>query len=203
MSEDNKNNDGSAVTQEPSQAPVEQKEEGYVPKKAYEEVTKDLHKFKSRAKEAEARANEFEAQMKAQEEQRMQEQEQWKQLYEKRDSELASERQRIKEIEDRHLRSQKTLALKQELGVNVKDEYLQFANFDGIVINDGVVDRDSLREVANSFRKEHGQLLPSSENVNITGQSPNTSSVTAKKDFSKMSSRELMEEYAKQKANNQ
>ena len=198
MSEENKEM-GSAQTQESSQS--QEQKEAYVPKKAYEEVAKDMHKFKAKLKEAEAKANEFAAQLKAQEEAKMQEQEQWKELYQKREAELEHIRQEASQERGRYMRSVKISALKQELGVSIKDEYLGFAPLDAIVVNeDGTIDKESVREVANSFKKEHGQLIPQSDNVNITGQAPGSAPVDQPVDTSRMSSRELINLYAKQKS---
>lgn len=196
MSEDNKNNSSSAAAESASQQ-NQQEQEAFVSKKAYEEVSKDMHRFKQKAKELEATVNEFQAQLKAQEEQKMQEQEQWKELYQKREAELEQVRKDAEDKQRRYLNSVKMSALKQELGANVRDEYLRFASLDAININeDGSIDRDSLREAANSFRKEHGQLIPTSENVNITGQAASSTNVSKPVDIGKMSSRELLEYYA-------
>lgn len=197
MSEENKS--GSAAPQEPGKDSSESKEQ-FVSRKAYEEVTRDMHKNKQKAKELEAAFNELQAQLKAQEEAKMHEKEQWKELFEKREAELEQERQRARQIEQRHMKSVKVSALKSELGANIRDEYLQFAPLDSIVLGeDGSIDKDSLREVANSFRKEHGQLIPQSENVNITGQAANSNNVTAPVDLSKMSADQLVRHYAKLK----
>lgn len=169
--------------------------DAYVPKKAYEDVTRDMHKNKQKVRSLEADNNELKAQLKAQEEQEMQKQEKWKELFETSKAELVEVRKEAQIKDDKYTRSQKISALKQEIGVNIKDEYLSFASLDNIVLTDGLIDKDSLRDVANSFRKEHGQLFPQEENVNITGQAPNSSNVSATKDYNKMSPAELVREY--------
>ena len=51
-------------------------------------------------------------------------------------------------------------ALKSELGGSIKDTYLVHADLEGISFkDDGSVDSESLLEVANKFRQEHGQLI--------------------------------------------
>lgn len=193
MSEENKS--GSAAPQE--NVSQEQQQEQYVTRKAYEEVSRDMHKNKQKAKELEVAYNELQAQLKAQEEAKLHEQERWKELYEKREAELEQERKNAQEQQGRYLRSVKLSALKQEIGANIKDEYLSFANLDGIAFNeDGSIDKDSLHEVANSFRKEHGQLIPQTDNANITGQAPSSEAPAPREvDFSKMSSKERVEYY--------
>lgn len=141
-----------------------------VSRKAYEEVTRDLHKNKQKAKELELAYNELQAQLKAQEELKMQEQEKWKELYQKRDAEIAQIKQEAKTREASFHRVAKLAALKQELGGKIKDKYLNFANIDSIIIGeDGLIEPGSLHEVANQFRTEHSDLIPKSDNMQITG----------------------------------
>lgn len=201
MSEEN--NSGSAAPQE--NVSQEPKQEQYVSKKAYEEVTRDMHKNKQKAKELEVAYNELQAQLKAQEEAKLHEQERWKELYEKRETELADERKNAQEQQSRYLKSVKLSALKQEIGANIKDDYLSFADLSSISFNDdGSIDKDTLHEVANSFRKEHGQLIPQSDNVNITGQAPNNQApAPSDVDVRNMSSRERVLYYANQVKNKQ
>lgn len=194
MSEENKNN-ASGETQEPV---VQEAKQEYVSKKAYEEVSKDMHKFKDRLKQAEAKANEFAAQLKAQEEAKMHEKEQYKELFEKREAELEQIKKEANMERERYLNSVKRAALKQEIGAQVKDEYLTFANLDSISINeDGSIDKESVREAANFFRKEHGQLIAPTENTNITGHAATSQPPAAEKNVSDMNSRELVQYYAK------
>lgn len=154
--------------------PVEQ-ETKVVSAKAYEEVSKDMHKYKSKSKETELALNEALAQLKAQEEAKLVEQNRWEEIAKNREEELLRIQNEMKEKEDRLNRSKKMYALKQELGGKIKDVYLQHADLSSISLkDDGSVDSDSLLAVANEFRQEHGQLIPSDENVNITGQAAST-----------------------------
>jgi len=199
MSEENKG--GSAAAGDVSDKQSEE-QNAFVSKKAYEEVTRDMHKNKQKAKELEAAYNELQAQLKAQEEQKMQESQQWKELYEKRQAELELERRKAQEEKNRYMTSVKLSALKQEIGANIRDEYLKFAPLDSITLTeDGLIDKESLREVANSFRKEHGQLIPSGENVNITGQAASSNIGSQSTDTSKMNAKQLVDQYAKLKQN--
>lgn len=165
-----------------------QESEGFVSKKAYEEVAKDMHKFKAKSKELDAALNEYQAKLKAIEEEKLMEQQQWKQLAEKRAAELEEEKRKTKETHNRYLRSLKMVELKKELGGSVRDEYLSFANLDSVEFNeDGTLNRDSLVTVANKFRQEHGQLIPKSENVTITGHAASNGEVTPPKSLEQMS----------------
>lgn len=192
MSE-NKNN-GSAVTTPEGN----QEESKVVPAKAYEEVTRDMHKHKQKAKEYEAQINQLMAQLKAQEEADMRKNEQYKELAERREAEMEQLRTEFSQKSSRFQQAQKRAALKQELGGSVKEEYLTFANLDGIQMDDnGIIDAESLRQVANEFRKQHGQLLPKTPTGEITGHDANISDLNPQVDIGKMTAADLVKHYAK------
>lgn len=185
-------NNGSAVDQQVDVSQVEK--EQVVSKKAYEEVSRDMHKNKQKAKELEAQLNELTTQLKVQEEAKMLEEKRYKELYEKTQAEIEEERRRATEKEQQYMRSVKVSALQQELGGNINSKYLSFANLDSVSIkDDGSVDSESLREVANEFRKEHGQLIPKSDNTQITGHSPSNLDNFNPKSVNEMSHEEKVE----------
>lgn len=195
MSEEN---NGSAETQQ--DVPEEAKSVDVVSKSAYEEVTRDMHKNKQKAKQLELALNELKTQMKAQEEAKLREKEQYKELFEKRDAELEQTRREVEEEKTRYMKSVKISALKQELGASVRDEYLGFADLNSITINDdGMIDSESLSNVANEFRKQHGQLIPTDQSVNVTGHAPTNDEVSNPANTSGMSAAELVRHYANQK----
>ncbi len=182
------NNDGVVVPKE-----VPKEEEKVVSVKAYEDVSKDMHKYKKEREELKAALNEVQTQLKIQEESKMQEQEQWKELYEKTKAEREDERQNLMQQKDRFMKSQKVAALKQELGGNVKDEYLGFADLDNVVIKeDGSIDTESLHNVANQYRKEHGQLIAKSDNTSITGHAASNFNNLKPKSVAEMSHEETV-----------
>lgn len=186
---------------QPDSRPGETQEE-YVSRKAFEEVTRDMHKYKKEREELKAARNELEAQLKAQEEAKLHEKEQFKELFEKRNAELEQMRKEAQMERERFTKASKRAALKEELGGQIRDEYLNFANLESIAMTEeGIIDRETVRNVANMFRKEHGQLIPSKSSAEITGQAPNVDEVTQNVDLSKMNSRELLDYYAKQKLN--
>lgn len=197
MSEENK-----GVSDVPEEKVTPKEDEQNVSRKAYEEVSKDMHKNKQKAKEQALEINELQAQLKAQDEAKMHEKEQWKELFEKREAELEVERSKAKTQQERYTKSVKVSALKQELGGNVKDEYLSFADLSNISLNDeGLIDSETLRNVANDFRKQHGQLIPSEENTNVTGHAPANDTISKPQSTSGKSAAELVKLYANQKNN--
>lgn len=171
MSQDQVN---SVNTETPSK--VESAE--FVSKKAYEDVSKDMHKYKSKLKELEATVNEYQTKFKSVEEEKLAEQNRYKELYEKKTQELEAEKSRTVEQQNKYLRSLKVVELKRELGGTVKDEYLVHADVNGIEFNeDGTLNRETLVTVANKFRQQHGALIPKSENTNITGHAATSGGV--------------------------
>jgi hypothetical protein len=152
----------------------ESKEE-FVRRQAYEEVNKDMHKFKSRAKDAEAKAAEAEAKLKAIEEDRLKQDQKYQELYEREKKAREVEATARKKDRDLYLRGLKLSALKAELG-NVREEYLSHAAIDEIEVQEnGSLSSDSVRSVANKFRQDHPTLIPTNASGNITGYASPTS----------------------------
>lgn len=180
MSQDN------VVSNEESK-PVEPKEE-FVSRKAYEETQRDMHKYKARAKAESAAKAEYEAQLKAIEEDRLVEAQQFKELYEKTKAEAETFKVQAEQEKSNYMTSVKKQALKQELGGNIKDVYLSHANITGIEINPetGTIDTDSLLEVANQFRNDHGVLIQKAQGGNPTAL-PGNEINSAPKSLSEMS----------------
>jgi len=166
--------------QEPSKEVVDQsqqestsEEKKFVPAAAYKEVSSDMHKFKARAKEAEARENELAERIKAIEEDKLKQEKRYEELYENEKTER--EKERSERMQERNLyeRAVKISALKDELGGKVKDDYLSFAQLDKIELKeDGTLSSESVQNVANTFRQEHPGLIAKDSSVNITGNAP-------------------------------
>lgn len=198
MSEEN--NSGSAAPQENSQS-QEQKQD-FVSKKAYEEVTKDMHKYKNVLKEKDAKVNELLAQLKAQEEAKLQENEQWQEIAKRRESELEELKTQYTQKSSSFENALKRTALKQELGGKIKEEYLQFASLSEIRMDEnGMVDVESLRNVANEFRKQHGQLIPQEQSNEITGHGSEVTEIKRDVDITKLGTQQLIDMYTKQSQN--
>jgi len=152
------------------------KKDEYVARKAYEDVSKDMHKYKSQVRDAQAAMNEAEAKLKAIEDQKLKDNQQWEELYNQQCAKSENAEKMRSQDKQLYLRSVKLNALKSELGGKVKEDYLSFANLDDIDINeDGTLSSDSVRTVANSFRQAHPQLIPSEGNPDITNSATKTS----------------------------
>lgn len=192
------NQSGSAAPQ-PEGKQEEPKNE-FVPAKAYEEVTRDMHKYKDGLKQSQAEINELRAQLKAQEEAKMRDNEQWQEIAQRREAEMEELKTQYSQKSSRFETAVKRTALKQELGGQIKEEYLSFANLNNIHMDEnGIVDVESLRQVANEFRKQHGQLIPKAVENDITGHDSSIQEIRKDVDVSKLSASELVAHYAKLK----
>lgn len=151
---------------------AETEKEQYVKREAYEGVTKDLHKNKSKVKDLAAKVAQLTAEKNASAEERLAEEKRWEELYRKRDSEMKELQDAISEREHNYLEAVKKNALKQELGGKIKDDFLVHAELNSIQFNeDGTLDKDTLHEVANSFRESYPELIPVVNDSNPTGPS--------------------------------
>ena len=166
-------NPGSNPENVQPEAEVQQQErEEYVPKTAYENVSKDMHKYKDEKKRLAAEKNELEARLKAIEEEKLVEQERYKELFEKERSQRELKEKELQAKEDRYNESLKKSALRSELG-NINPAYLVHADLSAIdMLDDGTVSPESVREIANKFRQDHPALIPANDGQNITGDAP-------------------------------
>lgn len=152
-----------------------QDDEGFVKKGAYLEVSKDMHKYKTKAKELEAKLTEFEQSQKAKEQEELAKQKRFEELYaaeKKRADELFEQ----KEIERKNfLNATKRSHLLSEIGQLEKPEYIKFANLDAIEVReDGEIDVTSLKKVAEGFKQEHSALLKKTKVPTLPNNAPIT-----------------------------
>jgi hypothetical protein len=173
----------------------ESEKEAFVARSAYEEVSKDMHKYKTTNKELAAKLNELEARVKAQNEAKMQEEKRFEELYQKEREERMRAENALKNTNEHYIKTVKMTALMRELG-NIKPKYLQHAALDEIIVHeDGSLSSESVVAVANKFRQENPELVPHANVGNLNDVAP--SSETFKKqevpNYEKMSKDELRE----------
>jgi len=157
-----------------------------VARKAYEEVSGDMHKYKSKNKQLDMELSETKAKLKTIEENQLKEQAQWEELY-KREKDKSGELEgKLHNEKNLFMRSVKLGALKSELG-DVKDVYLKHADVDEIIVNDdGTLGSESVKSVANSFRQSFPEVIPSQSNTNITSPIPGNFNQSIEKPLSEM-----------------
>jgi hypothetical protein len=163
----------------------EPKDEKFVAKSAYEEVSKDMHKFKSKAKEAEAKAAELEARMKAIEEAKLIEEKRFEELYQKERQAKEAAEAALKNTNEHLKRSVKMTALIKELGGKISPKYLVHADLNAIIVHeDGSLSSESVVAVANKFRQENPELVPSITAGNLNDVAPAHDTLTKKQEVS-------------------
>jgi hypothetical protein len=154
--------------------------EKFVARSAYEEVSKDMHKYKSQAKEAAAKAAELEAKILAAEEAKMQDEKRFEELYQKEKEARERAETALKSTDEHYKKSVKMTALMRELGGNIKPKYLQHAALDEIVVrDDGTLSSESVTAVANKFRQENPELVPTQNAGNMNDQAPGSNTPSA------------------------
>lgn len=183
----------SGETKENKQGENSNSDTEFVPKNAYEEVSKDMHKYKAQAKaEAAARA-ELDARIKAIEEAKLVEEKRFEELYQKEREAKEKAENALKSTNDHYIQSVKMTALMREIG-NIKPKYLTHAALDEITVHDdGTLSSESVTKVANKFRQENPELVPTQNAGNITDNAPanNTFTANEKKSLENLSQDEL------------
>lgn len=166
--------------------------EQFVARSAYEEVSRDMHKYKATNKELTARLNELETRVKTAEETKLQEEKRFEELYQKERETREKAEQALKNTNDHYVRSVKMTALMRELG-NIKPKYLTHAALDEIEVReDGSLSSESVTKVANKFRQENPELVPTQNAGNINDQAPanNTFNAQEKRTLENMTQEE-------------
>lgn len=194
----------SGDTKDGNEAPKagEQKDD-FVAKSAYEEVSRDMHKYKSTNKELTARLNELETQIKTSTETKMQEEKRYEELYQNERANREKAENALKNTNEHYIKSVKMTALMRELGGTIKPKYLQHADLEAIEVrDDGTLSSESLTAVANKFRQENPELVPSASAGNINDAAPGSTTVvsTNKNNLEELSKEELRSLLASKRA---
>ena len=190
MSED-KNAGG--VNEEVAENSVQPEANDFVKRSAYEEVSKDMHKYKASYKEIAAEKARLEAELKSREEAKLAEQSRFEELYQREKEEKAKLEQTLRQNQEHLINSVKKTALLRELG-DMDPKYLQHANLESIEVrDDGTLSSESVVAVANKFREENPALVPSNNAGTITDSAPANQTLQSQptKDVSQMSKDEL------------
>lgn len=148
-------------------------EDAFVPKKAYQEVSKDMLKYKGEMKNLQAQLDQLKADQEAKEKAVLEENEKWHDLYKKSEqklTQLASERdsERTKFV-DFHKKN----AVIQNLGGFKKNDYTKFINTNAIeVLDDGSVDNNSVMAEVERIRKEYPELIKTTPKAELPNAAP-------------------------------
>lgn len=153
--------------------PKASSQEEFVPKPAFVEVTADMHKYKTKLKETEAKLNQKAEEVENLMREKMEAEKQYKELYEKEREDKAKALEQIKVERKNFLDSHKINYLIQELGGLARSEYIKHANLNAIEVNeDGTIDQNSLKKEADRFRQEHAVLLKNYKLPTLPNEAP-------------------------------
>lgn len=171
-----------------------------VSREAYDRAVAQRKKDRDAKLLAEQERDALKLQIEEQNEKALQEQKQFQKLYETEKAKREAADKTLSDMTTRQVTSAKQAALKLELGVT-KAEYLNFAKLDDITMNeDGTPDADAVKKVANQFRKDYADLLPTKGGAtlpNDAARGNGTPPAPPVKDLSKMTMAELTAEYKK------
>lgn len=156
-----------------NQDSIENTDEAFVPKRAYQEVSKDMLKYKSEMKQLSAQLEQLKAEKEAKEISTMQEQEKWHDLYKKSEQKLSQLAQERDSERNRFVDFHKKNAVIEKLGGFKKPEYTKFINTNEIELNeDGSIVEDSLMNQVEKIRKEYPELIKTTPRNELPNAAP-------------------------------
>lgn len=154
--------------QKDAETKLEQEKEEFVSKKAYEEVSKDMHSYKSKLKELEAIANQLKAEKEAQEHENLAEQNRWQELAEINAQKAKEAADALKNTNAKYENDQKKNLVTAELGGFKLPEYASFINVDNVDLEN----IETVKAEADRIRQIHGSLLKSSNSRDLPNDAP-------------------------------
>jgi hypothetical protein len=175
---------------------------GSVSREAYQRVLDQRKADRDRAKAAEEKATQLQAEKDAAEAEKLAQANEYKKLFEAEKKKREEVEGRMSQMTQAQVTRAKTDALKAELGIS-KTEYLNFADLAAVQMNDdGTVEPESIKTVANKFRESYPDLLPSRSGGRLPQNAPAGTQPKLQKKISEMNPAELREAYANLRSGN-
>lgn len=164
---------------------------------SYKKLLDQRKKDQARARQAEQELTELKAKAEADEAARLVEQNRYKELYEAEKKKREDTESRISQMTQSQITSAKRAELDRQLGGVKKAEYLSFADLNAIQMNeDGTVEAESVKAVANKFRETHPDLLPTKTGATLPNGAPADHKPKLTKPLSQMTTAELRAAYS-------
>lgn len=175
------------------QEEVKEQENEFVSKKAYQEVSTDMHKYKSELQTTRAKLAEIEAIQEAKEKEALEEQGRWEELYKKSQEQfqtLQSEREQEKsKFVDYHKKN----SVLQKIGGFKRDEYNKFIDVRSIQMNeDGSINEDTLISEVDRIKQEYPELIKAASSVKLPKEAPQESEI-GNRSYSELSEQEKLQ----------
>jgi len=150
----------------------EAKEE-FVSKKAYQDVSTDMHKYKTDLKETKALLNQIQAEQEAVKKEALAEQGRWEELYNSNQSELDQIKQERDSDKNKFVDYHKKNSVLQKIGGFKRDDYNKFIDVENVSMNDdGSLNEDSLMNEVDRIKQEYPELLKSASNTKLPNDAP-------------------------------
>jgi len=154
------NQNPAAPPAEVSDPPQPVAQDKYVPKHAYEDVSRDMHKYKTKSKQLEAENNQLVAEKEAQEKARLEDEGRWKEIAEQESKKRLEAESKFSNLQSDFISGHKRSAVESALGGFKKSQYKQFIDLDKVEIGeDGYPTPGSVDNEVNRIRKAHPELL--------------------------------------------
>ena len=151
----------------------ETQKEDFVSKKAYTDVSADMHKYKNQLKETQAKLNELEAERLASEKEALAEQGKWEELYKKNQEELNAVKSERANEQDKFVDYHKKNSVLNKIGGFKRDEYNKFIDVSSINMNeDGSIDEASLELEIDRVRQSYPELLKTGSGTKLPNDAP-------------------------------
>lgn len=169
---------------------LELEKDEFVPKKAFSEVTMDMHKYKEQLKQAQAALNQLKAEKDLQDIEEKKQKEQWEELYKSESSKREQLERERSEERNKFLNYHKKQAVISKIGGFKRDEYSSFINVDSVQVDDnGNVVSESLDAEINRIKQNFPDLLKASAGTPLPIDAPRKS-FEPSVDFKNMTERE-------------
>lgn len=168
----------------------EKQEEQFVSKKAYQEVSGDMHKYKSELQETKARLAEIEAIQETKEQEALQEQGRWEELYNTSKEQLTTLQSERNQERDKFIGYHKKNSVLQHIGGFKRDEYNSFINVENIKLNDdGSINNESLTSEVDRIKQEYPELIKTNSSTKLPKEAPSQNEI-GNKGYDKMTEAE-------------
>ena len=180
--------------------PVTEEKPESVSYDSHQRLLAQRKKDKERADAAEAERDSLKQKIEEAEAAKLKETSQFKTLYETETAKREAAERELSEMTARQIDKAKTDALSKELGSVSKSEYLKFAALAEIEMNsDGTPTADSVKKVANDFRKKYPELLTGKVDSSLPNEAARGNGKppkAAKEDLMKLTPQQLKERLA-------
>lgn len=172
---------------------TDEKQDEFVSKKAYQEVSTDMHKYKSELNETKAKLNELLSIQEAKEKEALEEQGRWEELYKKAQDQLTTLQSERDQERNKFVEYHKRNSVLQKLGGFKRDEYNKFVDIENIKLrDDGSIDEDSISAEIDRIKQNYPELIKSSSPASLPKDAPMQNEV-GNKSFEAMSDHERNE----------